>query len=213
MRASSFSQRAIPSVGWQDNPVVGVGINDTWMSITLAALEYLDGDGYWSGTDDEQLGARRNARAIAVYLVTGSAGMVNLEQRIATGGNETYPGTGWQELLADELTINLTTTGKPLVVLLTSRFFCSVANAQANLNVYIDGDLYLTPVGYPNSPVISSAPSSATSANLVEPVSMMLVVTGLAAGAHTIIPAWSCTASWVAAATQFSPTVFTVYEL
>jgi len=58
----------IPDAAWNDEPTYCLTINDEWLSHLLGALEVLDQDDTWLGTDDEREAARAQVNEIMAAL-------------------------------------------------------------------------------------------------------------------------------------------------
>lgn len=69
----------IPSAAWNADPTYCLTVNDSWVSHILGALEVLDQDDTWNGTDDERSAARDQANEIMAAL------MQKCEDTMATG--------------------------------------------------------------------------------------------------------------------------------
>lgn len=58
----------IPSEAWNETPTRTLTVNSAWVSHILGALEVLDQDDTWQGSDDEREAARQQVREMIVQL-------------------------------------------------------------------------------------------------------------------------------------------------
>lgn len=89
----------IPAASWNEEPTRTLTVNTEWVSHILGALEVLDQDDTWNGTDEERDAARQQVREIIVCLATscGAENMItDLRQAAGSGQLEMFRDGAWE---------------------------------------------------------------------------------------------------------------------
>lgn len=87
---------AIPGAVWNDEPTYCLTVNDEWVSHLLGAMETLDQDDTWLGTDEERAAARDQANEIMAALMEQCENMADRPIRLTAEGlvESRHPDTG-----------------------------------------------------------------------------------------------------------------------